>query len=282
MAQLYYDPTVYNWLNSLSVNQTNLTPPDWVGVQSYPSSNYSTDYALASMSLPEKQPEPEYKGLTYEQLASIFSNNPNANPSYTVPSFASGGSGNPEAGILADFGDYLAGLKSQGQKQRAMGAGLKTVASAINFFDQLVTWDLRRDNINLTKGNAKQAADNAMLALDNQVLYVKNQLMDRFNTLVANNAVNMAARNLRVSTSTLLEASKETAHDINMDFRTAESNAKLKKIELENNKKQASIAAKYAKTKQFTDFVDAGIELGFNVMTGGGTGQSWGDLFAGF
>lgn len=282
MAQLYYDPTVYNWLNSLGVNQTNLTPPDWVGAQSYPSSNYSTDYALASMSLPENQPEPEHKGLTYAQLASIFSNNPNANPSSTVPSFASAGSGNPETGILADFGDYLAGLKSQGQKQRAMGAGLKTVASAINFFDQLVTWDLRRDNINLTKGNAKRAADNAMLALDNQVLYVKNQLMDRFNTLVANNAVNMAARNLRVSTSTLLEASKETAHDINMDFRTAESNAKLKKIDLENNKKQANIAAKYAKTKQFTDFVDAGIELGFNVMTGGGTGQSWGELFAGF
>lgn len=184
--------------------------------------------------------------------------------------------------LSSTFADYLGGLKAQGQKQQAMGATLRTVSSAVKVFDDLLTWDLRRESINLQKSNAKQAADNEMLAIDNQTMYAKNQLMDRFNSIVANNTVTMAARNLKVSTANILEASKETAHDIDMDFRTLESNADLKKANLKNQKKQADIAAKFAKTKQWTDFIGHASELGLNVATGGMTGQSWGSLYSAF
>lgn len=193
------------------------------------------------------------------------------------------GNGSGTNSNLADvFGDYLTSTKNKASSQQFLGASLKTAASAVKVFDQLVSWNVNRDNINLAKKNTQLAADNQMAALDNQVLYVKNQLMDRFNSVVANNAVNMAARNLRVTSANLLEASKETAHDINMDFRTAESNAELQKINLRNQKKQASIAAKYAKTAQLTGFINAAAELGLNVATGGMTGQSWGQLYSGY
>lgn len=194
----------------------------------------------------------------------------------------SGGNTGAVNNLLAAYGDNIAGLKARADQQMATGGVLKTAASAVKVFDQLLTWDLRRDNINLQRDNTKQAADNQMLAIDNQVSYVKNQLMDKFNQLVANNTVMMAAKNLRVTAANVLEASKETAHDLEMDFRTAESNAELEKINLRNAKKQADISAKIQKTKQMTDFIGSAANLGLNLATGGGTGMSWGNLYNNF
>lgn len=194
----------------------------------------------------------------------------------------SGGNTGAVNNLLAAYGDNIAGLKTRADQQMATGGVLKTAASAVKVFDQLLTWDLRRGNINLQRDNTKQAADNQMLAIDNQVSYVKNQLMDKFNQLVANNTVTMAAKNLRVTAANVLETSKEAAHDIDMDFRTAESNAELEKINLRNAKKQADISAKVQKTKQMTDFIGSAANLGLNLATGGGTGMSWGNLYNNF
>lgn len=215
--------------------------------------------------------------LSESLLNNIFGNNPYGNAG--IPASTTTGAVN---NLAAVWGDYLGGKKRTAQRQQFQGAALKTIASAVNVFDQLVTWGTRRENINLQKSNAKLAADNEMAAIDNQVLYLKNQLMDKFGELVAQNSVVMAAHGLKVSTGALLEASKETANDINMDFRTAESNAELQKISLRNAKKQAKIGAKMAKTSMFTDFINASIDLGLQIATGGSTGQTWGNLYSGY
>lgn len=202
----------------------------------------------------------------------------NVTPYSMTPATPTGAMNN----ISSTMSDYFGGLKRQGQIQQFQGAALRTVSSAVNVFDDLINWGTRRENIELQEENTKQAADNAMLAIDNQTLYVKNQLMDKFNNLVAQNSVTMAARNLKVSSGALLEASKETANDINMDFRTLESNADLQKAALENAKKQAEILADHQKTNQVLDFIGDATKLGLNIATGGGTSMSWGNLLAGY
>ena len=177
------------------------------------------------------------------------------------------------------FGDVLQGVKLQGAKGLYTGALLKTIASAEDVFNSLAFWGLNRGNINLSASNNRQNYENQMNAIDNQVLYAKNQLMDKFNTLVASNTVNMAARNLKVSTGAVLEASKETAHDITTDFRTLESNANLTKIGLKAAQQQSDLAAKLQKSQQFTQLLSGATELGLMYATGGGTGESFGNLY---
>jgi hypothetical protein len=183
---------------------------------------------------------------------------------------------------LSDISTALSGMKQTANKERALGASLKTAAAAGDFFSQLLTYSTSRSNISLQAENTKQAAENAMNALDNQVLYYKNQITDKFNTLMARNTVTMAAKNLRVSAGALLEQTKDAAYDATQDIRMLESNAELKKIALRSSQKQADISKKLQKNLLNANVVSSAAKLGLMVATGGGTGESWGNLFSSF
>jgi hypothetical protein len=65
-------------------------------------------------------------------------------------------------------------------------------------------------------------------------------------------------------------------------MRTAESNARLKQIAFEAGKKQAKESAKYAKTQLWTGLAQSALNLGIMYQTGGGTMESFGDLYKGY
>lgn len=160
------------------------------------------------------------------------------------------------------------------------GALLKTIASAGDFFSSATGLAMGSiANINKQKSIGVQNYQNEMDAIDNQVMYAKHQLADRFNKIVETNIMNMAARNLRVTSGNVLELTKDSAQEITEDIQTLESNARLKKIALEAGKKQIKESAKYAKQQLWTGFAQSAIKLGLNVATAGGTGESWGNLY---
>lgn len=180
-------------------------------------------------------------------------------------------------GIFGDPED----AKYKGMSLLFDGAFLKTVASADQLFTAAIAFGDTRKNIYRREENQKLAYDNQMAALDNQVLHLKNQMQDRFNKTVATNIMQMAARNLRVSTGTLLEHTKDIAQEINEDMRMAESNAELKKLSLKAGKEQAGLAADVDRNNQWINLVNGATKLGMSIATGGGTMMSWGNLYAG-
>lgn len=162
-----------------------------------------------------------------------------------------------------------------------VGAAMKTVAAADKFFSNVV--GLAYGNNLDEKYKAKrQNYINQMNALDNQVMYIKHQLSDRFNQTVENNIMQMAARGLRANAGNVLDLTKDAAGEITEDMRTAESNAELEKIALKAKKKQAKVSTEYAHTKLWTDMAQSAVKLGIMYQTGGGTGISFGNLFAGY
>lgn len=176
--------------------------------------------------------------------------------------------GNPETKAKAQVGMYE-------------GALLKTVSAASDLFSKAVQLGFS-GNISRKRDVAIQNYQNQMDAIDNQVMYIKHQLADRFNKTVETNIAQMAARNLRVTTGNVLELSKEEALEISEDMSTADSNARLKKIALNAGKEQAKESAKYAKSQLWTSFAQSALKLGLMYETGGGTHQSFGDLYKGY
>lgn len=169
------------------------------------------------------------------------------------------------------------------QKSMFQGAVLKTTAAASDIFSRLTGLAMGAPGmINQQRDIAVQNYQNQMDALDNQVLYIKHQLSDRFNKTVETNIMRMAANGLRVTSGNVLELSKESATEITEDMRTAESNARLKKIALAAGQKQAGEAAKYAKQTFWTGLAQSALKLGIMWETGGGTGESWGNLYKGY
>lgn len=180
----------------------------------------------------------------------------------------------------AILGDYLSGLKQKASKDMFWGATMKTAAAAGELFSNLATYGTNMNNANRQAQNTKLQASVQMQALDNQILYYKNQITDRFNTLMARNTVTMAAKNLRVSAGALLEQTKDAAYDATKDIQTMESNAELKKIALRFEQKQADITKKLQKSLYTTNLINSAAKLGLMVSTGGGTMESWGDLYS--
>lgn len=169
------------------------------------------------------------------------------------------------------------------QKALFQGAALKTAAAASDFFTRITGIAMGAPGIIKKSGEiAAQNYQNQMDALDNQVLYIKHQLSDRFNKTVESNIMKMAARGLRVNAGNVLELSKESASEITEDMRTAESNARLKKIALTAGQKQAKESASYATKQLWTGLAQSALKLGIVWETGGGTGESWGNLYRGY
>ena len=176
-----------------------------------------------------------------------------------------------------------ANLKAKGQKELYVGALMKTVAAASDFFGRAVGIAAgQRRNIYKAADIAAQNYQNQMDALDNQVLYIKHQLADRFNKTVETNIMHMAARNLRVTSGGVLEQTKNMAQEMTEDMRTAESNAKLHKIAYKAGQKMAKESARYAEKQMWTQLASSAAKLGVAVATGGFTGEKWGDLYSGY
>lgn len=176
--------------------------------------------------------------------------------------------------------EYLASLKEKAGKGMFYGAAMKTGAAAMKLFAQLSTFGTNINNANRQAQVTKQNAANQIAALDNQVLYYKNQIADKFNQTIAKNTVTMAAKNLRVSAGSLLEQMKDEAYDATKDIQTLESNAELKRIALRSEQKQADITKKLQKSLEVANLAYSLGQVGLMVSTGGGTMQSWGDLYA--
>lgn len=248
------------------------------------------------MSAPEYHPaKPEVSPVDWEALTPIEIQGTTESPAFaatdmptdTLTFMPTRSSAEMDMPTLQDaFNKWASGndeTLTNAQKRLFQGAALKTVAAASDFFSRSVGLAMgQRGIIDKQRDVAMQAYQNQMDALDNQVLYIKHQLTDRFNKTVETNIMKMAARNLRVNAGNVLEQSKSLAQETTEDMRTAESNARLKQIALDAGKKSAKESARYAKQQLWTGLVQSAVKLGLMWETGGGTGESWGNLYAGY
>lgn len=247
------------------------------------------------VSLPEYHPEdPQMSLIDWLALTPIESTTPEeavedpifaATDPYTrVPTRSSADMSMPK--LQDAFNAFVNGndeTLTTAQKQLFQGAVLKTVAAADDLFSRMTGIFMGAPGMIKEQGRiAGQAYQNQMDALDNQVLYIKHQLSDRFNKTVETNIMRMAANGLRVNAGNVLELSKESAMEITEDMRTAESNARLKQIALNAGKKQAKESASYATKQLWAGLAQSAIKLGIVWETGGGTGESWGNLYRGY
>lgn len=170
-----------------------------------------------------------------------------------------------------------------------------TAGDLLQFFDNLAFYNMRNKNLNLQTENTIQAYQNKMNALDNKLLAIKNKLQDKFNTAVANDIVQTAARGIRVSMSNILEKHKESAHNITQDIAIATSNVNMNKAAYKSYQEQAKIGQKWAKYQLTGKLVESGIkaaedvvllglggEAGLDSVLKGGDAGSFGDLWAGY
>ena len=173
---------------------------------------------------------------------------------------------NQNTNLWADF-------LSQAREEKSTATKLNIAASAGDLFDSIVGVASGTSNANLAAQNARMAAENQIMAVDNHTMYVKSQLQNRFNNLLAQTQVRQAARGLKVSAASTLEANKETAYDLTMDYATLDSNANLEKIRLENAKAQAEIAADFEKDQNWANLLGSLGAFGFSMSQ-----VDWGSL----
>lgn len=252
---------------------------------------------VPGMSLPEYHPEtPAMSIVDWTALTPIDIDQPETveNPLFSatdpvtaIPVLPRSSSADMSKPKLQDaFNAFVSGndeTLTNAQKALFQGGILKTVAAASDFFSRMTGLVMGApDMIDDQRDIAIKNYQNQMDALDNQVLYIKHQLSDRFNKTVETNIMRMAASGLRVNAGNVLELSKESASEITEDMRTTESNARLKKIALTAGQKQAKESAKYAKQTFWTGLAQSAIKLGIMWETGGGTGESWGNLYKGY
>lgn len=187
-----------------------------------------------------------------------------------------------ESGLLFDstYDTDLSKLLQTANKQRFGGAALKTFAAAGDAFNSILEYSMGRKTASMKADVTKGQLENQMAALDNQVLYYKNQITDKFAQLMARNTVTMAAKGLRVSAGALLEQTKDAAYDATQDIRMAESNVELKKIALRSQQRQADIEKKLQKNLLTANMIKGMADLGLTIATGGGTFESFGNLYA--
>lgn len=110
------------------------------------------------------------------------------------------------------------------------------------------------------KNKYQATIDNAqtnMIQLENRLLATKTNIQDRFNKLVVHNTVETAAKNLKVSDSSILEQSKNAAYEANLDIGTAESNARLQEIALQSQIDMANIGIKLSNKLRTAGIVGA-------------------------
>lgn len=189
-----------------------------------------------------------------------------------LPTFADNSRSSTPTGALDVFGSTLMGFKTKGDEALKTGYNLKTAAAAGELFSKVLTYSMARSNANRAYRNKQMSVENQMLAIDNQVQYYKNQIADKFGQTMARNTMTMAAKNLRVTAGNLLEQTKDAAYDATKDIETLESNARLKKIALRSEEKQAKVARNLTKQLLASDLVGSAAKLGLTVAGGYYTG----------
>lgn len=175
--------------------------------------------------------------------------------------------------------DDIMALGDKGAQQKLAGTRLKLAGTA--FQD---AWNIYQDIVDMqlvkkATANKKQNLENQMLAIDNEVEYYKNQIAEKFNQTMARNAVTMAAKNLRVTASSLLEKTKDAAYDATKDIQTLESNAEIKKIALRSEQQQADVAKKLSKSLLTSDLIMNAGKLGLSIASGASDVGGFGNLF---
>lgn len=188
-------------------------------------------------------------------------------PSMNSRTTATGGYTDPLKS-LDTIGNTLMGIKDSANKSLKAGYNLKIAAAAGELFSKILTYSMARSNANRAYKNKQMSVENQMLAIDNQVQYYKNQIADKFGQTMARNAMTMAAKNLRVTAGNLLEQTKDTAYDATKDIETLESNARLKKIALRSEEKQAKVARNLTKQLLASDLVGSAANLGLKIYGG--------------
>ena len=226
-----------------------------------------------------------------EDFASWKSNFESSMPDFELnlhrPAFSSliaasanlSGGGASGSNWMDAYGNVLMGMKSEGDKALGYGYGLKTAAAAGEFFSKILTYSMEKANADRRERNAQKSLENQMLAIDNQVQYYKNQIADKFGKTMARNAMTMAAKGLRVTAGNLLEQTKDAAYDATKDIQTLESNARLKKIALRSEARQASVARDLTKKLLASDLVSSAAKLGL-VVGGGITAGAYSKMFS--
>lgn len=179
-------------------------------------------------------------------------------------------------------GDLDTNSLSQARLNQMEGQFGMFAADAIRWFDSIAFYHTRSTILGMQEQNTIQAYQNKMNALDNQLLYVKNQLQDKFNSAVANDIVQTAARGIRVSMSNILEKQKESAHNITQDIAIASGNVKMDKATYKSYQEQASIKRKSGQRALTNELAESSIKLAADIIammaggSAGGSGSSFG------
>lgn len=182
-------------------------------------------------------------------------------------------------------GDLDTNSLSQARLNQMEGQAGMFIADAIRWFDSIAFFHTRSSNLALQEQNTVKAYQNKMNALDNQLLYVKNQLQDKFNSAIANDIVQTAARGIRVSMSNILEKQKESAHNITQDIAIASGNVKMDKATYKSYQEQAQISRKANQRALTNELAESSIKLAADIimmMSGGGSGAEAGGSSFGF
>lgn len=160
-----------------------------------------------------------------------------------------------------------ASFLNQAREEKKTATVLNLAADAGDLFDSIVGVSAGNYNAKATAQNTIMSAENQIMAIDNQTMYVKGRLQNRFNNMLAQTQVRQAARGLKVSAASTLEANKETAYDLTMDYATLDTNANLEKIRLENIKAQAQIAEDFVKDQNWANLIGSLGKFAFSLGT---------------
>lgn len=166
---------------------------------------------------------------------------------------------------MNNLNSLIAAGMSKAEAQQKVGNLMKTVAATEQLFNTVLNWDSTKKLNKLEYENTVQQAQNKMTAIDNQVAYVKAQMTDKMNKIIAQNTVNAAARNIKVTAGSILEESKGVAQEMNESTQMLESNAKIEKIGLESQKKQAKIKKDLADKQQYIQLFSGLTQLGMSA-----------------
>ena len=183
--------------------------------------------------------------------------------------FIGGGVGNAQnpTQALNQSNELWASFLSQAREEKKTATMLNLAADAGDLFDSIVGVSAGISNAKATARNTIMSAENQIMAIENQTMYVKGRLQNRFNNMLAQTQVRQAARGLKVSAASTLEANKETAYDLTMDYATLDTNANLEKIRLENVKSQAKVAEDFAKDQNWTNLIGSLGKFAFSLGT---------------
>lgn len=246
-----------------SLYQPKVTDEQW-------GMSYANPYAKISvpMSIPEIHP---VDVDTVSTQRSSFSSVPDTDAFITALSAANvfkpqpvgGGVSSDEAN--ANLTSFREETKEKATKMKKAGHTMKLISAAGDVFSHLLLDGTEWEGLHETAENKKVNIANQMSSLDNQVLFYKNQVANKFGELMARNAVTMAAKNLRVTAGNLLEQTKGAAIEATEDIKMKESNARLKKIALESEARQADVAKKLQKSLMITDLIEDTVKLGAYV-----------------